>query len=578
MSDEKICPTCEARYPAAERFCPKDGSALRALDAKADLVGSVIGERYHVLQKLGEGGMGQVYLAEHVKMGRKSAVKVMNKELVNDADAIGRFNREAANASRINHQNVAGIYDFGETADGLTFLAMEYVEGRSLTSIVREEGALSPDRAAEITRQASLGLQSAHDMGIVHRDLKPDNIMIAQDKEGADLVKVVDFGIAKAAGGGAKQKVTQTGVIVGTPEYMSPEQVSGDELDGRSDTYSLALVAFHILTGQLPFDSGSTQESLFMRLTDEPASLADVRPDVKWPSDVQKVIRKALDPDREQRYQSAAVFGAELSAAVARMPKTAMRPSKAVMYNAATRLSTDSGIAIGTSSAPRTRRRLKTAGNPKRIAIIAGLSVIVVAIAVGVGMSLRGVGTGAARLAVLPFENRSKDTADAFLADGFAEELANRVSRVPQLSVLSNTAVRRVKNIETMSMPEVGKLLGATFIMSGSVKRVGGRLNVSVELARAKSGEKVWGDSYDRAESGLPALMRDIAVAAATGMLGTLPPDAQAKLAAPTQNSAAYELYLRGNQTRLAEGGAELGQSIAAYEGALALDPKFAAA
>ena len=146
-----------------------------------DLVGSIVADRYHVLKKLGEGGMGQVYLAEHVKMGRKSALKVMNPGMVTDVDAISRFNREAANASRIAHPNVAAVYDFGETPDGIIYLAMEFVDGPPLTSVIEQQGALPPKRAAEIVRQTAEALAVAHDMGIVHRDLKPDNIMIAQD-------------------------------------------------------------------------------------------------------------------------------------------------------------------------------------------------------------------------------------------------------------------------------------------------------------------------------------------------------------------------------------------------------------
>src|SRR5215210_2898768 len=150
-----------------------------------DLVGTIVAERYHIISKLGEGGMGQVYLAEHVKMGRKSAVKVMNPGMVENVDAISRFNREAANASRINHPNVAGIYDFGETAEGMIYLAMEFVEGEPLTDVIRKQhGALPPKRASEIARQTAEGLSIAHDMGIVHRDLKPDNIMVAKGRGG----------------------------------------------------------------------------------------------------------------------------------------------------------------------------------------------------------------------------------------------------------------------------------------------------------------------------------------------------------------------------------------------------------
>jgi hypothetical protein len=325
VSALKICPTCSTEYPANERFCPRDGTALRSQAGAADLVGSIIAERYHVLKKLGEGGMGQVYLAEHVKMGRQSAVKVMNPAMVHDADAIGRFNREAANASRINHPNVAGIYDFGETPEGLVYLAMEFIEGETVTDIVKANGALPPQRAAEITRQAAEGLHVAHGMGIVHRDLKPDNIMVTKDRDGLDCVKVVDFGIAKAQGS-ESQKVTRTGMVIGTPEYMSPEQLAGDKLDPRTDLYSLALVAFNMLTGQLPFPGDTAQTSMIMRLTEKPKRLMDMRPDLQWPPEVQAVMDKALEREASKRYASAREFGRALTEAVNRMP---VRPSGA---------------------------------------------------------------------------------------------------------------------------------------------------------------------------------------------------------------------------------------------------------
>jgi len=323
LSALKICPQCGTEYELDQRFCPKDGSTLKAPGGGgADLVGSIIADRYHVLKKLGEGGMGTVYLAEHVKMGRKSAVKVMNPGMVNDADAISRFNREAANASKISHTNVASVYDFGETPDGLIYLAMEFVEGPALTKVIEEAGSLPPIRAADIARQAAEALAVAHDMGIVHRDLKPDNIMLAKNRDGSDCVKVVDFGIAKAANNEA-QKVTRTGLVVGTPEYMSPEQLAGDKLDGRSDIYSLGLVAFAMMTGKLPFPGETVQESMIARLTDEPARLAEMKSDINWPPAVQAVMDKALQRDAADRYASASEFGRDLYKAVAAMPESA---------------------------------------------------------------------------------------------------------------------------------------------------------------------------------------------------------------------------------------------------------------
>jgi len=317
----KTCPQCGKEYDEDTKFCPTDGSTLRFV-AGDDIIGSVIADRYHVLRKLGEGGMGQVYLAEHVKMGRMSAIKVMSAALVHDADAVGRFNREAANASKISHPNIAAIYDFGETSDGLIYLAMEFVEGESLTKLCEALGALPAPRAAEIARQVASALEAAHERGIVHRDLKPDNIMISRGRDGADVVKVVDFGIAKAAEG-AGQKVTRTGLVVGTPEYMSPEQLTGDPLDGRSDLYALGLVTFHMLTGSLPFTGQTTHEALLKRLTERPLSLAEARPDLVWPPALQQVLDTVLSRLAVDRYQHASEFGAAIVTAVAGMPADA---------------------------------------------------------------------------------------------------------------------------------------------------------------------------------------------------------------------------------------------------------------
>ena len=315
----KLCPVCSTEYADDVKFCPNDGQTLRSAGPAADLVGQVVADRYHIVKKLGEGGMGQVYLGEHVKMGRRSAIKVMNPSMVHDPDAVARFNREASNASRINHPNVCAIYDFGETPDGLIYLAMEFIEGEPLTDLLEREGALPIARASSIFLQVAEALQAAHDLGIVHRDLKPDNIMLARRKGGGDVVKVVDFGIAKAVGGDeAGQKVTKTGLVVGTPEFMSPEQLSGDTLDGRSDLYSLALVFYRMLSGKLPFEATTVQETMIKRLTDEPTKLAEARPDLSFPPGLQPVLDTALARTPMERYQSVAKFAADVAAITGR--------------------------------------------------------------------------------------------------------------------------------------------------------------------------------------------------------------------------------------------------------------------
>ena len=314
----KTCPLCSTQYPDDLRFCPNDGQTLRSSSPGQDLVGQVLADRYHVVKKLGEGGMGQVYLAEHVKMGRKSAIKVLNPSMVYDPDAVARFNREAANASRISHPSVCAIYDFGETPEGLIYLAMEFVEGQPLTEVLKREGALPVARAVAIFAQVAGALHAAHDLGIVHRDLKPDNVMIARARDGTDVVKVVDFGIAKLVGSDASQEVTKTGLVIGTPEFMSPEQLSGDKLDGRSDIYSLGLVFFKMLTGRLPFEAGTVQETLIQRLTEEPAKLAAARPDLRFPPGLQETLDSALARTPVARYQSAAKFAHDVASVTGR--------------------------------------------------------------------------------------------------------------------------------------------------------------------------------------------------------------------------------------------------------------------
>ncbi len=322
----KLCPSCGREFPDNQKFCPSDGTALRSKSASADLVGQVVADRYHILKKLGEGGMGAVYLGEHVKMGRKSAIKVMAAAMAQDPDAISRFNREASNASRISHPNVCQIYDFGETPDGLIYLAMEFIEGQSLKDVIEKDGALPVQRAASILKQSADALQAAHDLGIVHRDIKPDNIMVVQGRDGSDVVKVVDFGIARAVGGDEPgQKVTKTGLVVGTPEYMSPEQLSGDKLDGRSDIYSLALVLYRMLTGTLPFEADSAQEVMIKRLTDDPMPLDQARTDIAYPPKLQLVMNVALARTPAERYQSAAEFGRDTADAVAGMAPPSTR-------------------------------------------------------------------------------------------------------------------------------------------------------------------------------------------------------------------------------------------------------------
>ncbi len=310
----KTCPSCGQEWPDEDQFCLNDGTALPAQES--GLVGTEWAG-YRILAKLGEGGMGAVYLGEHTRMHRKTAIKVMSQDALSTPGAVARFNREAENASRIAHPNVCTIYDFGENFEGVLYLAMEFIEGESLTRLVEREGRLPPHRAAEIVRQVADGLAAAHELSIVHRDLKPDNIMVAESPDGTPVVKVVDFGIAKAMGPGDDQRVTQTGLAVGTPAYMSPEQLLGKPVDGRTDIYSLGLVFFRMLTGRLPFDVPDT-EMMMARLTRVPMTLAEAYADDEFSPALQQAIDLALQQDPDDRCRDVTTFRDAVMRAVER--------------------------------------------------------------------------------------------------------------------------------------------------------------------------------------------------------------------------------------------------------------------
>jgi serine/threonine-protein kinase len=319
VSTFRICLQCGTQYGVEQRHCPNDGSALQLKATDDPLVGKTIADRYYIKELLGVGGMGRVYVAEHVALGRKSAVKVINPSLATSAEAISRFNREAANASRINHPNVAQIYDFGES-NGVLYLAMEFIEGEALATTIERLGPIAAPRAANITMQVADALAAAHQLGIVHRDLKPENIMIGRKHDGSDWVKVVDFGIAKTIEAEKGQNLTTVGVSLGTPEYMSPEQFAGDKLDHRTDVYSLGLVLFNMLTGQLPYPKVTSKETLVKRLTTQPAPLAEVRPNTPWPPGLQTALDRALAPDATERYNRVSDFAADVVRASERAP------------------------------------------------------------------------------------------------------------------------------------------------------------------------------------------------------------------------------------------------------------------
>jgi eukaryotic-like serine/threonine-protein kinase len=349
------CPACGNLYGGDTVFCPRDGMRLVAPpsrrpsasrrapspeDSAADLtgagapragsvpqepvglVGSVLDGRYKVEIKVGEGGMSFVYLARDIGTGERYAIKLLSASLAQDAKAMARLRREATFGMRLIHPNICHIIRLGETADGLVYVVMPYVEGELLSDRTGREGQLPLGLTVSLIRDVAAGLQIAHQQGIVHRDLKPENVMICRRADGSEYAVVLDFGLAKERRAGAElQKLTGTGIILGTPEFMSPEQLRGRALDGRSDVYSLSLMTCEMLTGKLPFLGSTQQEIMMARLRGGPVSMRELRPDVEIPEAVQLVIDKALHRSPDDRYASAPEFAAALAAAQAAGPR-----------------------------------------------------------------------------------------------------------------------------------------------------------------------------------------------------------------------------------------------------------------
>ncbi|MGA9769442.1 MAG: TonB family protein [Blastocatellia bacterium] len=336
----KKCPRCGDQYERDTRFCTRDGQTLVDVAEKTPtpeteltvkmkptqddpMIGRVIAGRYRLIEKLGQGGMGAVYKGQHVKINRLTAIKVLTTELVSNQEFIARFQREAEMASQIDHPNAVAIYDFGEAEDGLIYIAMEYVNGKPLSAILKKDGTIALERVVRIARQAAEALSAAHNLGIIHRDFKPDNIMICDKPGRPDWVEVVDFGIAKRAVADTQQAgLTQAGFVLGTPLYMSPEQVMGEELDARSDLYSLALVVYEMLTCALPFSGSTTQSQMMKRVMEAPMPLTLARPQLTLPPAVEAVILRALSRKPEDRYTSTTEFAEALELAFRYNPAT----------------------------------------------------------------------------------------------------------------------------------------------------------------------------------------------------------------------------------------------------------------
>jgi serine/threonine-protein kinase len=345
---ERRCPKCGSVYTdTGARFCPKDGSMLvevqakkasgpptppassgtgvrtplppgkTGLDRASTLSNQILDARYQVMKKLGEGGMSYVYLAKEISSGETVAIKVLSPRLATDKSSVERLRREAGLAMRLEHPNVCRILRLGESEDGLIYLVMPFLKGELLSDREVRGGPMDITFGVTLLKQMCAGLHHAHELQIIHRDLKPENVMLVpppDDGDGAERAVIMDFGLAKERRADpAIAKLTATGIILGTPEFMSPEQIRGRTLDARSDIYALGIVAFEMFTGKLPFQGRNAQEMMIARLRSQPQSVRTLRPDV--PEPVEKALTKALQTNPDDRFATAIEFGDALTGA-----------------------------------------------------------------------------------------------------------------------------------------------------------------------------------------------------------------------------------------------------------------------
>jgi serine/threonine protein kinase len=333
----KSCPICQAVYPDTFVVCPQDGSALVGAGVWPE--GTMVRGKYRVLSKIGQGGMGSVYKALHVSFDELRALKVMSPELLRDELFVRRFKHEAVITRRLQHPNAVRVDDIDETEDGRPFIVMEYIEGESLKKLIKREGSLPVPRVCSMIKQVAAALDAAHRLGMVHRDIKPDNIVLVRTREG-EQAKVLDFGIAKVKesrlGGTGSMTLTGTGVVIGTPQYMSPEQAMGkrgDQLDGRSDLYSLGVVMYEMLAGDLPFKADTSMEMLLAHLMKAPTPIRTLRPELQIPEPVADLVMRLLEKKAELRPATGQALIAEIE-----------RVEKGMVAPAATRVAEAGGL------------------------------------------------------------------------------------------------------------------------------------------------------------------------------------------------------------------------------------------
>jgi serine/threonine-protein kinase len=540
--------------------------------------GTVINQ-YKILSPIGKGGMGEVFLAEDTKLDRKVALKILPAEFAEDKDRMNRFVREAKSASALNHPNIITIHEIGE-AGGTHFITTEFIDGKTLTEYAKAN-SLSYQAILEITIQIASALDEAHTAGIVHRDIKPDNIMIRPN----GLVKILDFGIAKLSApkttgeeDATAIKGTSPGMIIGTANYMSPEQAKGEAIDARTDIFSFGAVLYEMISGHLPFEGKTPMEIIGVVIHKEPLPL-----DKNTPPEIERIIGKSLRKDRRERYRTIKDLLIDLKDVKQelefqdKLEKTVSPNTEEQKTQILKATTFDEQQQTATNENRNDSITIKKSGIGK--AIIGIFAVLLIsAIGLGYWFYSKSNAKQIESIAVMPFVNESSNADVEYLSDGMTETLIKSLSQLSNLAVKSRSTVFYYKGKET-SPKKIGEELNVQAVLLGRVVQRGDDLKLNLELVNTNTQDVIWSEQYDRKQSDLVALQSEIAKDVSSKLKLKLSGADEAKVTkTSTVNPEAYQAYLRGRyywNRRTAE---NIQKAIEQFKAATDRDPNYALA